>query len=171
MHLRWLAIALLMTVLTPAGWAQDLLNPTNAYKILSTTKVGGAGGWDHVYADSAGRRLYVPRTGTGAAARIAVYDLDTMKPVGTIAGVNAQLVVAHPARVSPAGFFSQAMVEMSDDDFDAQLSGSNQFIEPKQQRNGVPTPSRISTLAPSPNEWSRGSSSPRRAAGRLLRRW
>jgi hypothetical protein len=31
------------------------------YKILKTAKVGGEGGWDYIYADSAARRLYIPR--------------------------------------------------------------------------------------------------------------
>ena len=112
MQQRWLAGALLLTILASAGRAQDLLNPTNSYKILSTTKVGGAGGWDHIYADSDGRRLYVPRTGTGAAARILVYDLDTMKPAGTIAGVNAHAVTVDPA--SGHGFSASRPVSMWD---------------------------------------------------------
>ena len=112
MQQRWLAGALLLTILASAGRAQDLLNPTNSYKILSTTKVGGAGGWDHIYADSDGRRLYVPRTGTGAAARILVYDLDTMKPAGTIAGVNAHAVAVDTA--SGHGFSASRPVSMWD---------------------------------------------------------
>jgi YVTN family beta-propeller protein len=99
-------------MLASAGWAQDLLNPSNSYKILSTTKVGGAGGWDHVYADADGRRLYVPRTGGGTAAHILVYDLDTMKPAGTIAGVNAHAVAVDPA--SGHGFSASAPVSMWD---------------------------------------------------------
>src|ERR1700686_796713 len=43
------------------------------YKVLSTNKVGGEGGFDYVYSDSVGRRLYVPRLGPAGA--IAVYDL------------------------------------------------------------------------------------------------
>jgi hypothetical protein len=31
------------------------------YKVLKTAKVGGAGGFDYIYADDAGRRLYIPR--------------------------------------------------------------------------------------------------------------
>ena len=52
------------------------------YKVLKTAKVGGDGGFDYVYADDAGRRLYIPRTGT--TPRIAVFNLDTLEPVGEI---------------------------------------------------------------------------------------
>jgi len=32
------------------------------YKVLKSAKVGGEGGWDYIYADSAGRRLYIGTT-------------------------------------------------------------------------------------------------------------
>jgi DNA-binding beta-propeller fold protein YncE len=57
--------------------------PTSGpYKILRTAKVGGDGGFDYVYADPSGRRLYVPRN--GPTGRIAVFDLDTLAPIGEI---------------------------------------------------------------------------------------
>jgi DNA-binding beta-propeller fold protein YncE len=80
------------------------------YKIIKTAKVGGAGGFDYVYADSAGRRLYVPRSGQGA--RVSVYDLDTLAPVGEIANTNG-----HGAAVDPKsshGFASSKPVAMWD---------------------------------------------------------
>jgi hypothetical protein len=80
------------------------------YKILKTAKVGGAGGFDYVYADSEGRRLYVPRSGQGA--RVAVFNLDTLEPVGEIANVNG-----HGAAVDPKsghGFASSKPVAMWD---------------------------------------------------------
>jgi outer membrane protein assembly factor BamB len=52
------------------------------YKVLKTVKVGGEGGSDYVYADSAARRLYVART--GATAMLHVYDLDSFAEVATI---------------------------------------------------------------------------------------
>src|SRR5271169_2863496 len=88
------------------GFAQD----AGPYKILKTAKVGGAGGFDYVYADSAGRRLYVPRSGQGA--RVSVFNLDTLEPVGEIANVNA-----HGAAVdskSGHGFASSKPVAMWD---------------------------------------------------------
>jgi DNA-binding beta-propeller fold protein YncE len=64
------------------------------YKLLRTAKVGGAGGFDYVYADVTGRRLYIPRS--GASARITVFNLDTLDPTGEIPGVSA-----HGAAVDP----------------------------------------------------------------------
>jgi DNA-binding beta-propeller fold protein YncE len=59
------------------------------YKILKTAKVGGAGGFDYVYADSTGRRLYIPRSGA-TGARVTVFNLDTIEPVGEISDTNAR---------------------------------------------------------------------------------
>jgi len=53
------------------------------YKLITTKTVGGLGGWDYVYADSDGRRLYIPRTGR-PNGRVTVFDLDTLAPVGEI---------------------------------------------------------------------------------------
>ena len=58
------------------------------YKILKTAKTGGAGGFDYVYADDAGRRLYIPRTGN--PGRVTVFNLDTLEPDGEIANTNAR---------------------------------------------------------------------------------
>lgn len=60
---------------------------TGPYKVLRTAKVGGAGGFDYVYADSAGRRLYIPRS--GPSGHITVFNLDTLQPAGDIAGASA----------------------------------------------------------------------------------
>ena len=51
------------------GFAQQAA--TGPYKVLKTAKVGGAGGFDYVNADAAGRRLYIART--GAAPRVTVF--------------------------------------------------------------------------------------------------
>ncbi|MGD1070190.1 MAG: hypothetical protein ABSB15_08625 [Bryobacteraceae bacterium] len=83
---------------------------TGPYKVLKTAKTGGAGGFDYVFADSQGRRLYVPRT--GASPRIAVFNLDTIEPAGEIPSVSA-----HGAVVSPKthhGFGSSKPVAMFD---------------------------------------------------------
>ena len=73
------------------------------YKVLKTARVGGEGGWDYIYADAAGRRLYIPRgarpeipaTDTtpavpAAVARIVAYNLDTLERVGEIPGHRRQ---------------------------------------------------------------------------------
>jgi DNA-binding beta-propeller fold protein YncE len=79
------------------------------YKILKTAKTGGAGGFDYVYADSAGRRLYIPRTGN--PARITVFNLDTLESVGEIPG-NARGAAVDPK--SGHGFASSKPVVMWD---------------------------------------------------------
>ena len=57
-----LALAMGVAIFATASAAQHD-SSASAYKILKTAKVGGEGGFDYVYADSAGRRLYVPRSG------------------------------------------------------------------------------------------------------------
>jgi DNA-binding beta-propeller fold protein YncE len=81
------------------------------YKVLKTVKVGGAGGFDYVYADSAGRRLYIPRTGN-PGARITVFNLDTLEPVGEIKDANARGAVVDPK--SNHGFVTSKPVVMFD---------------------------------------------------------
>ncbi len=76
-----------------SGFAQP--SPAEGpYKVLKTAKVGGEGGFDYVYADSDGRRLYVPRS--GPTKRISVFNLDTLEPVGEIPDMSA-----HGAAVDP----------------------------------------------------------------------
>jgi len=78
--------------------------------VLKTAKVGGDGGFDYVYADDAGRRLYVPRT--GANPRIMVYDLDTLEKVGEIPKASARGAAVDPK--SHHGFGSSKPVVMWD---------------------------------------------------------
>jgi len=95
----------LAAILASAALAQS-----GPYKVVKTAKVGGAGGFDYVYADSVGRRLYVPRSGPGA--RVSIFDLDTLAPAGEIANTNA-----HGAAVDPKsnhGFASSKPVAMWD---------------------------------------------------------
>src|SRR5579871_2337725 len=85
--------------------------PTDGpYHVLKTAKVGGAGGFDYVYADEAGRRLYIARSGAGA--RITVFDLDTLEPAGEIPNVSAHGAVVSPK--SNHGFASSKPVVMFD---------------------------------------------------------
>ena len=80
------------------------------YKVLKTAKVGGDGGFDYVYADDAGRRLYIPRTGT--TPRIAVFNLDTLEPLGEIPKASARGAAVDPK--SNHGFGSSKPVVMWD---------------------------------------------------------
>lgn len=90
-------------LLAGSGFAQ--------YKVVKTEKVGGAGGYDYVYADVAGRRLYIPRPGQ-TGARITVYDLDSLAPAGEIPNANARGVAVDPK--SHHGFASSKPVVMFD---------------------------------------------------------
>ncbi len=83
------------------------------YKILKTAKVGGTGGFDYVYADAAGRRLYIPRGGSpGSPGRVAIYNLDTLEPVGEIPNASARGVAVDPR--TNHGFASSKPVVMWD---------------------------------------------------------
>src|SRR5215475_2645750 len=90
------ALAVLMFV-GPAIEAQT----DGPYKVLKTAKVGGEGGTDYIFADTAGRRLYITRNAAQAQPatdtrpevpafekRLTIFDLDTLEPVGTITGVG-----------------------------------------------------------------------------------
>ncbi|MGH9393639.1 MAG: YncE family protein, partial [Terriglobales bacterium] len=79
------------------------------YQVLKTANVGGEGGWDYIFADSAGRRLYIPRgatretpaTATAAAIpassnRITIFDLDTLAPLGEIPDTGGNGVAVCP---------------------------------------------------------------------------
>ncbi|MGD0442459.1 MAG: hypothetical protein ABSA39_00850 [Edaphobacter sp.] len=99
-----LVLAAVVAMMPFSSWAQG------PYKVLQTEKVGGEGGFDYVYADDAGRKLYVPRS--GPAGRITVFDLDTLKPLGEVADASA-----HGAAVDPKsqhGFGSSKPVVMWD---------------------------------------------------------
>ncbi len=80
------------------------------YKVLRTVKAGGVGGFDYITADATTRRLYIPRTGTGA--RVSVFDLDSLEPAGEIPNANARGVAVDPK--SGHGFCSSKPVVMWD---------------------------------------------------------
>ncbi len=107
--MRQLCLALAgIVIAASAGLAQT--PAAGPYKVLKTAKTGGAGGFDYVYADASGRRLYVPRT--GPSPRITVFNLDTLESAGEIAGISA-----HGAAVSSKsnhGFGSSKPVAMWD---------------------------------------------------------
>ena len=76
------------------------------YKVLDTTQLMGSGGVDYVCVDNDGRRVYVPR-GTNTF----VFDLDTHKYIGTIAGIGGHDIAIDTAThhgissSSPLGMF------------------------------------------------------------------
>ncbi|MBV9550622.1 MAG: hypothetical protein JO256_13220 [Alphaproteobacteria bacterium] len=111
MH-KLLLIGTAVTALALAGAQAQPAPAAGPYSVVKTATVGGEGGFDYVYADVAGRRLYVPRSGQGPLGRISVYDLDSLQPVGEIAGFNG-----HGAAVDPRsghGFATSKPVAMWD---------------------------------------------------------
>ena len=105
MRRNCLSLAAGILFIAANAWSQS-----GPYKILKTAKTGGAGGFDYVFADSEGRRLYVPRS--GPEARVSVFNLDTLEPVGEIQKTNG-----HGATVDPKsghGFASSKPVAMWD---------------------------------------------------------
>ena len=107
---RYYAVVAGVAALAFAGLAQQAL-AEGPYKVVKTVKVGGAGGFDYVYADVDGRRLYIPRPGS-SGARITVFDLDSLAPVGEIPNANARGVAVDPK--SHHGFGSSKPVVMWD---------------------------------------------------------
>jgi DNA-binding beta-propeller fold protein YncE len=77
------------------------------YKIVNTAQTMGTGGIDYVYADSDGRRLYVPR-----GNQVLVFDLDTLKSAGSITNARARGAAVDPK--SHHGFCSSSPVVMWD---------------------------------------------------------
>ena len=61
-HLSRVLFVAGVAMLASSGLAQT----TTPYKIVNTAQLMGAGGIDYVYADSEGRRLYVPRANPGS---------------------------------------------------------------------------------------------------------
>src|SRR5471030_454147 len=98
--------ALIILLSPPALAASD-----GPYRILRSVKVGGEGGFDYVNADSAGRRLYMARSGK-SNPRLLGFDLDSLKQVGEIDGISAHGAVVDP--VSHHGFASSKPITMFD---------------------------------------------------------
>jgi len=105
MRVAALSILTLASLFTAAAWAADATGP---YKVLKKEPVGGTGGFDYVFADTDGRKLYIPR-----GNRVEAFDLDTLKSAGTIEQANG----VHGAAVDPKskhGFCSSNPVVMWD---------------------------------------------------------
>ena len=96
------------------------------YKIVNTTQTLGTGGIDYVYADNDGRRLYVPR-----GSQILVFDLDTLKSVGSITNTRARGAAVDPK--SHHGFSSSSPVVM----WDTKTLETIKTIEVKGRPDGI----------------------------------
>ena len=126
---RWItgfAVTTLMFVSAVSAQAESSSGP---YKVTKTAKVGGAGGFDYVYADAAGRKLYVART--GPTPRINVFNLDTLEPAGEIPNVGAHGAVV--STKSNHGFASSKPITM----FDAKTLAPIKTIEVEGNPDGL----------------------------------
>jgi len=112
-----------IVVVAAIGSAQQ--STDGPYRVLKRARVGGEGGWDYIYADVAGRRLYIPRRGLPAVpatdtrpetpavpTRLQIFNLDTLEPVGEIEGVGGNGAAVDPK--SGHGFTSSRPVSMFD---------------------------------------------------------
>jgi hypothetical protein len=81
-----LATAIALMMLASVGSSRQA-PATGPYKVLKTAKVGGEGGYDYIFADVEGRRLYIPRG--GATGQLMVFNLDTLESAGAVADVRA----------------------------------------------------------------------------------
>ena len=129
-----------IVIFATAGIAQQ-----EPYQVLRTAKTGGLGGFDYIYADDAGRRLYIPRGAVQGEnpvpGRVTVFNLDTLAPVGEIANTRANGAAVDSK--SGHGFASSKPVAMWDSktlaliktiEIDAKASPDGIMADPFNQR-------------------------------------
>ena len=104
-----LLCALAITLAPTAGSTQQE-SSAGPYSVVKSAKVGGPGGFDYVYADSASRILYINRRGMPPA--ITMYNLDSLAPAGRIPDVNGHGVAVDAP--TNHGFTSSKPVVMFD---------------------------------------------------------
>src|SRR5579871_246992 len=117
-------VLLMIAAIIALAWMAEA-QQSGPYQVLKRARVGGEGGWDYIYADTAGRRLYIPRRGSPEVAatdttpasaavttRTTVFNLDTLEPAGEIAGVGGNGAAVDPK--SGHGFTSSRPVSMFD---------------------------------------------------------
>ena len=105
-----LSVATGLAIFAIAGFAQTTASTGGPYKVQKTAKVGGEGGFDYVYADVDGRKLYVARS--GPTPRVSAFNLDTLDATGEITKTNARGAAADAK--SHHGFASSSPVAMWD---------------------------------------------------------
>jgi DNA-binding beta-propeller fold protein YncE len=103
-------LCLVLAIAIAAFTISALAQQNGPYKVVKIAKTGGAGGMDYIYADTNGRKLYIPRP--AQPGRISVFDLDTLAPLGEIPNVNARGAVVSTR--SGHGFASSKPVAMFD---------------------------------------------------------
>jgi DNA-binding beta-propeller fold protein YncE len=106
--MRHISVVATLLAVSPALAQSSAAGP---YRVLNVAKVGGDGGFDYVAADSANRKLYVPRTGA-QGQRVSIFDLDTLTLLGEVPAANAHGVAID--RKSGHAFASSKPVAMWD---------------------------------------------------------
>ncbi len=76
---RVLAVAALTAVFAVPA----LVSAQGPYKVLTTWKLGGEGGWDYLTAEGSAHRLYITR-----GMRVDVVDTNSGKIIGTVSGLH-----------------------------------------------------------------------------------
>src|SRR2546422_2168220 len=109
--------AILTIVIVFAGTIGLAQHPpaSGPYKVLKTVRAGGEGNWDYIYADAAGRRLYIPRRPRGESTsrtRLSIYSLDTLELINEIDGIGGNGAAVDPK--SGHGFTSSRPPSMFD---------------------------------------------------------
>lgn len=103
-------VFMLALLLAATVQAQSQSSSSGPYKVLKTAKVGGEGGYDYIFADVSARRLYIPRGGQNG--QLTVFNLDTLEPEGSIAGVSSGGATVDPK--SHHGFSTTKPITMWD---------------------------------------------------------
>ena len=108
MRRKVLMAAIIFATIAPSLHAQAAGNE-GPYKVLQRARVGGEGGTDYIFADVAGRRLYITRNAVRAAAatetspareavagRVSVFNLDNLALIGEIEGLSGNGAAVEP---------------------------------------------------------------------------
>ncbi len=90
----WLRRCALPLLLAAAALSPLAAQSTSgaSYHVLKRIRVGGEGGWDYLFADTAGRRLYLAHS-----TRVEVLDIDRLTVVGIIPNTNG----VHGVAIAP----------------------------------------------------------------------
>jgi DNA-binding beta-propeller fold protein YncE len=125
-------MAAAIVLMATAAMSQD-----GPYKVLKTAKVGGLGGFDYIYADDIGRRLYIARGAVQGATpmpgHITIFNLDTLEPAGDIPNVRANGVAVDAK--SGHGFATSKPVTMFDTKTNTVIKSID--MDPKCQPDGL----------------------------------
>ena len=123
------------------------------HKVLKTVKVGGEGNWDYIWADVAGRRLYIPRRAPAAPpgaegpapassvrTRLTIFNLDTLEPAGEIDGIGGNGAVGR-SEIRPRLHQQQADIDVRHQDDEVDQDDRRQPSHASSQTASCSTPS------------------------------